>query len=194
MVNTYSVRTHGSVHLAANFTVREFACNDGSDKVLVDTALVTLLQKIRNHFGKSITITSAYRTAAYNAKISGAANSQHLKGTAADIVVQGVAPLEVVKYCEYLMPNAGGIGRYSNFVHVDVRTSRARWEDFGTEKAVSGFPGYREQIRTSTDAISLLYNKRVINSPDVWKKGSWTDENVRQLLIKVANYISNGGV
>ena len=194
MVNTYSLRTHGSVHLAANFTVREFACNDGSDKVLIDSNLVTLLQKIRNHFGSSVTITSAYRTASYNKLIGGAVCSQHLYGTAADITIQGVTPLEVAKYCEYLMPNSGGVGRYNNFVHVDVRSSRARWEDFGTEKAVSGFPGYKENIESATEAVAVLYNKRVINSPDVWNKGTWTDQNVQQLLIKVANYITNGGV
>lgn len=194
MVNTYSVGTHGSVRLAANFTVREFACNDGSDKVLVDSNLVTILQKVRNHFGASVTITSAYRTASYNKIVGGAASSQHLKGTAADIVVSGATPLEVAKYCEYLMPKNGGIGIYNNFVHVDVRTARARWEDFGVEKAVGGFPGYREKIQNCGDAVAVLYNKRVINSPDVWKKGTWTDENVRQLLIKVANFIMNGGV
>lgn len=193
MVNTYSVRTHGSVRLAANFTVREFACNDGSDKVLVDNNLVTLLQKIRNHFGTSVTITSAYRTTSYNKLVGGASSSQHLRGTAADIVVSGVSPLEVAKYCEFLMPNGGGIGRYNNFVHVDVRSARARWEDFGTEKAVSGFYGYVEKIQSCADAVAVLYNKRVINSPDVWKKGTWSDENVRQLLIKVANFITNGG-
>ena len=194
MVNTYSLRTHKSVRLAANFTVGEFACKDGSDKVLVDSSLATVLQKIRNHFAKPVTITSAYRTSAYNKKIGGAANSQHVKGTAADIVIQGVAPIEVARYCEYLLPNSGGIGLYSGFVHIDVRTVRSRWEDYGTEKTVQGFPGYKECISNAVDAITFLYSNRIINTPEVWNNGTWTDDNVKQLIIKVANYIKNGGV
>ena len=50
-VVTYSRKAHGEQSLSANFRVREFACKDGSDKILVDTALVALLQKIRDHFG-----------------------------------------------------------------------------------------------------------------------------------------------
>ena len=110
MVKTYSVRKDGDTKLSDNFTVSEFACQDGSDKVLIDTDLVAILQKIRDRFGKPIIINSAYRSAAHNRKVGGVSNSQHVKGTAADIVVSGVAPVEVAKYAEYIMPNKGGIG------------------------------------------------------------------------------------
>ena len=49
MVKTYSLKKDGSKKLSQNFTVSEFACKDGSDKVLIDTTLVDVLQKIRNH-------------------------------------------------------------------------------------------------------------------------------------------------
>jgi uncharacterized protein YcbK (DUF882 family) len=126
-VKTYSVKKDGDTKLSKDFSVREFSCRDGSDSVLVSTELVEILQKIRDHFGKSITITSAYRNKSYNRKVGGASDSQHLHGTAADIVVHGVAPEEVARYAEQLMPNSGGVGRYSNFTHVDVRSSKARW-------------------------------------------------------------------
>lgn len=141
-VKIYSKKNNGSAKLSANFTVKEFACKDGSDKILIDTDLVLTLQKIRDHFGKAVTINSAYRNPNYNKKIGGVSNSQHTKGTAADIVVKGVAPEEVAKYAEYIMPNAGGIGLYPSFVHVDVRAKRSRWTNYGREKSVSGFPGY----------------------------------------------------
>lgn len=70
-------------------------------------------------------ICSGYRTEAYNRKIGGAPKSQHMLGMAADIAIAGISPLEVAQYAEFLQPGAGGIGVYSTFTHVDVRTGRA---------------------------------------------------------------------
>lgn len=123
----YSLRKEGTMYLSPNFQVREFACHDGSDKVVIDLRLVHVLQRIRDHFGASVHINSGYRTQAHNANVGGAADSQHMRGTAADIVVTGVAPSAVADYAETLMPDAGGIGRYGTFTHVDVRTRKARW-------------------------------------------------------------------
>lgn len=126
-VKTYSLKKDGNKKLSANFKVREFACKDGSDKVLVDTELVELLQKIRSHFNKSVKITSGYRTATHNKKVGGTKNSYHLVGMASDIQVTGTHPILVAMYAEKL--NAGGIGVYSNFVHVDTRQKKSRWID-----------------------------------------------------------------
>lgn len=113
--------------MSANFKVREFACTDGSDPVFIAPELVTVLQKIRTHFGKAVTINSAYRTPSKNKAVGGAAYSQHLYGTAADIVVKGVKPRTVAAYAEKLMPDKGGIGIYNTFTHIDVREKRSRW-------------------------------------------------------------------
>ena len=127
----------------ADFTVSEFACHDGSDQVLVDEALVTILQQIRDHFQVPVTINSGYRTKVYNRSIGSGDGSQHVLGTAADIVVRDVPPLLVAQYAEHLMPSRGGIGLYGDFVHVDVRPARARWDRRGRwEVSVSGWPGY----------------------------------------------------
>ena len=127
MVRVYSIAKNGAVKLSANFKVSEFMCKDGSDTVIISPGLVTVLQKIRDHFGKPLIITSAYRNDAYNKKVGGADYSQHKYGTAADIYINGVSPATIAAYVETIMPNTGGIGIYSNFVHVDVRTDRARW-------------------------------------------------------------------
>ena len=127
VINAYSKKKDGNKKLSANFKVKEFACKDGSDPIFIAPALVELLQKIRNHFGKSVNINSAYRTATYNKKVGGATYSQHCYGTAADIRISGVTPKQVAAYVETLMPNTGGIGIYKNFTHVDVREVKSRW-------------------------------------------------------------------
>ena len=128
-VRTYSKHAAAMSKASAHFKVTEFACNDGSDKILIDDKLVELLEFIRNYFNAPVIITSAYRTAAYNKKVGGSPNSQHLKGTAADIIVSGVKPAEVVKVAELFLGNSGGIGLYgiSGFTHVDTRANASRW-------------------------------------------------------------------
>ena len=166
MTVTYSKKTSGNKKLSENFTVSEFACKDGSDKIIIDTALVELLQKIRNHFKSPVTITSGYRNAAYNKKVGGAPSSQHCLGTAADIVISGVTPLEIAQYAEHLLDKSGGIGLYKSFTHVDVRKNRARWDNTsGKEVSVSGFPGYVHKLKNA-DEITWELNYKYFNIDD----------------------------
>lgn len=129
-INAYSKKKDGSKKLSANFTVKEFACSDGSDAVLVAPRLVMVLQSIRSHFGKAVTINSGYRTPQKNTSVGGAAQSQHCYGTAADIVVKGIAPAKVAAYAREIMPDWGGVGIYERqgFTHVDVREVKSDWK------------------------------------------------------------------
>lgn len=129
-VKTYSKGSNAA--LSANFKVSEFAChgNGCCSTVMIDDQLVEYVQKIRDHFGTSITITSGYRCATHNKNVGGATGSRHAKGQAADISVKGVAPAEVAKYAESI--GILGIGLYEtskdgHFVHIDTRTSKAFW-------------------------------------------------------------------
>ena len=133
-IKQYSLAKDGSRKLSPSFTVREFRCRDGTDTIMIDEGLVVLLQCIREHFGKAVTITSGYRTAAHNTAVGGSKSSQHLLGRAADIQVAGVSPDAVAAYAESLMPTWGGVGRYpvkagraKGWVHVDTRANKSRW-------------------------------------------------------------------
>ena len=111
-INAYSKAASGGRQLSSHFKVREFACGDGSDAVLVAPRLVMVLESIRTHFGVPVTVSSGYRTPQYNAKVDGAAHSQHCYGMAADIVVKGQTPETVAAYARQLMPDWGGVGVY----------------------------------------------------------------------------------
>ena len=44
MVKTYSLKSDGETLISTNFKVKEFACKDGTDKILIDIELVNILQ------------------------------------------------------------------------------------------------------------------------------------------------------
>ena len=127
-IKAYSKAKDGNKKLSTNFKVKEFACTDGSDPIFIDADLVNVLQKIRTHFGKAVTITSAYRTPGRNKAVGGETYSQHLYGKAADIKVNGATPKQVAVYAETLLKNTGGIGTYGTFTHIDTRSTKARWK------------------------------------------------------------------
>ncbi len=145
-INTYE--KDNTTALSANFKVNEFSChgNECCSATKIDSELVGYVQKIRDHFGKPVTVTSGYRCQKHNKAVGGASDSNHTKGMAADIVVQDVKPCEVAKYAESI--GVLGIGLYEvsdgNFVHIDTRTSKSFWyghaqkrrETFGGENIV----------------------------------------------------------
>jgi len=112
--------------LSENFSRWEFACNCGCGYNTVDSELLEMLEEIRHHFGKPIKINSGCRCPSYNARIGGSEFSQHTKGRAADIVIDGVSPEIVQEYIDTEIA-PGGLGKYETFTHIDSRTGYARW-------------------------------------------------------------------
>lgn len=122
-VQTFSKSRDGSKQLSENFKVKEFACKDGSDKILIDVTFVqNQLQDIRTHFGKPVNVNSAYRTLNYNTKVGGAKNSYHMQGRAFDISIKGVTPAEIARYAASI--GCPGVIQYNTFVHVDSRDTK----------------------------------------------------------------------
>jgi uncharacterized protein YcbK (DUF882 family) len=127
----YSKAKDGDKNVSPTIKVKDFACRDGSDIILINPHLIEVLEKIRAHFNKNLLILSGYRTPPYNRKIGGAGISQHMFGNAADFRIDGVKPIEI---CTWLNTfHTGGIGLYvtKNFTHVDVRnvigSSKGTW-------------------------------------------------------------------
>jgi uncharacterized protein YcbK (DUF882 family) len=122
--------------MTEHFKKEEFRSNDGAHfpyevkqnlKVLAEQ-----LEVLREHFQKPININSGYRSPKHNAKVGGAENSQHLLGKAADVVIEGISPDEVADAIEFLIDNKmmkqGGLGRYVDFTHYDIRGKKSRWD------------------------------------------------------------------
>ncbi len=128
------------------FHIGEFACKDGTSYPAryVDAGtwdkLRSTLNVIREACGVPLMVVSGYRSPAYNMRIGGAKESQHVLGSAADIKPVGdklTAPelhtMILALNSAGKLPRLGGLGGYSTFVHVDVRPRKAdgsiaRWK------------------------------------------------------------------
>lgn len=108
-----------------HFKASEFQCKDKTEELLVAQDLLDILEEIRKHFDRPVIINSGYRTPSWNSKVGGTPNSYHCKGMAADIVVKGKSSKEVAEYANSIMEK-GGIIRYTNFTHIDVREKKYR--------------------------------------------------------------------
>lgn len=96
--------------LSPNFALSEFTASKVATKYGISNhpnpeqlrAIVGLvaavLQPLRWHFGKPVKITSGFRSKALNQhpEVKGSSKSQHLRGEAADIKVQGVPSSMVI--------------------------------------------------------------------------------------------------
>ncbi len=141
-VKTYSLKKDGNKKLSENFRVREFRSRDGADKILIDEKLVILLQKMRDRFG-IISISSAYRTPAYNKRVGGVSSSQHLYGLAADVTLSASSRLtEAARYAEKIGFRGVGLDdRYQRFLHLDTRKNKSffRYRSDGSTFSVPSF-------------------------------------------------------
>jgi len=91
---------------------------------------LTLLQRVRDHYGVPIRLYSVYRCPQYNKYVGGVTHSQHLQNRAIDFKVSGVDPREVAKNLrewQRIGCFRGGLGSYNNFTHIDTRSKTASW-------------------------------------------------------------------
>lgn len=86
--------------------------------------IVNCLQPVRNYINKPMIITSGYRCEKLNnhPKIKGAKNSEHLTGCAADFVIHGMTPAEVVKkVIASGVPFRQLINEYDQWTHISFK-------------------------------------------------------------------------
>jgi uncharacterized protein YcbK (DUF882 family) len=119
--------------LSKDFSRAEFACRGEGccgGAAPVHPALITGLQQLRDKVGAPLTLSSGFRCVTHNAKVGGAADSQHTLGMAADVLCPaGWSPERLAKAAETVeVFRQGGIGIYLGRIHVDVRSDGpVRW-------------------------------------------------------------------
>ena len=98
------------MNVSKNFTVTELTksadalrkgLDNSPDQSVVDNLKLLaehVLQPIRDHFNKPVTINSGYRSKAVNASVGGSVTSDHCKGMAADIEIVGVDNLALAQH------------------------------------------------------------------------------------------------
>lgn len=197
--------------LSENFKVCEFACKGKGccSTVKIDSKLVEYLQKIRDRFGKPVTITSAYRCEKHNKAVGGVSDSYHTKGMAADIIVKDVKPAEVAKYAESI--GVLGIGLYETskdgyFVHIDTRTKKSFWygqkeeyrSTFGGENAVKEwqmaaiadgfkFPKYGADGKWGKECEEVA--KKAVCKRCFWP---WKNKNLTKIIQRAVGVADDG--
>jgi zinc D-Ala-D-Ala carboxypeptidase len=98
------------MNLSKNFTLRELtksetAARHGLGNTPPPDAVANLkvlaekvLQPIRDHFGRPVTVNSGYRSPEVNTQVGGSRTSDHCFGRAADIEISGVPNYELAKW------------------------------------------------------------------------------------------------
>jgi uncharacterized protein YcbK (DUF882 family) len=87
------------------------------------------LDWIREKLGRPITITSSYRSPAYNRAVGGEKASYHMQFKAIDFQSPAgpAACLKVAREARKAGVITGGIGSYPTFTHIDCRGHNADW-------------------------------------------------------------------
>ena len=90
-------------------------------------ATAKYLDEVRDRLGgHPLFINSWYRPAHINRRVGGSKYSRHQYGDAVDFKSDYVHPHHVYKKLD-AWHDCGGLGKYYNFTHIDLRGEKARW-------------------------------------------------------------------
>ena len=129
-----------SARITPHIRLGEFALDQearrfqNQGQIDIAAELAAFLERVRTQFGgKPIIITSGYRPPAINAAAGGASNSEHLYKPgcgAVDFYIDGADIYAVQNWCDKNWPYSVGYGAYKGFIHLGIRSSRAkvRWD------------------------------------------------------------------
>jgi hypothetical protein len=180
-VKTYSLKADGNKYCSAHTQVKEMRSKDGADKVLIDTNLMTMIEKLFTKLQCSkYIISSGYRTPAHDKAVGGNGSGQHTKGTAVDCCFYwkdgSIIPAPIV-CCVAQDLGFKGIANISTlyrYVHLDMRTS-------GTY--------YGNEIISYNTVTNDFYKYFGVSKADVAK---YTGETPKKSITEIAKEVISG--
>lgn len=116
--------------VAEGFLAKEFDCpctDKNCSYTLISKDLVYRLDECRAKVGR-IKINSGFRCGPHNQSVGGKEHSFHLLGMAADIRPLKMDLNTLLQAAEEEFVD-GGLGEYSDRIHVDCRNGKVRWKD-----------------------------------------------------------------
>ena len=107
------------------FRKEEFACKCGGKycngyPAEVDATLLTVADRVREHFGKAIHVSSGVRCKQHNANVGGVSGSRHQTGKAMDFRVIGCTARQVLVYVQQQPEIRYAYAIDGTYVHMDV--------------------------------------------------------------------------
>ena len=114
-----------------NFKRDEFVCPCGCGFDDIDPLIVTTLQRLRDEVQRPVIVNSGCRCKSHNAAVKGSKTSQHLKGKAADIKIDGMTSGQIIDVIRRLYLDGEIYVGYvyainGASVHVDVRAPQSQ--------------------------------------------------------------------
>ena len=114
-----------------NFTREEFACGCGCGFDDIDPLIVTTLQRLRDEVQRPVVVNSGCRCKSHNAAVKGAPQSQHMRGKAADIRIDGMTSQQIIDILRRLyLDGEIYVGHVyainGRSAHVDVRAPQSQ--------------------------------------------------------------------
>lgn len=111
-------------------TANKYKINNMPDINSIDSMLDLIaycLQLIRDKIGKPMIITSGFRCPQVNKLVGAKPNSQHLKGQAADFIIHGMSPQQIIfKIATMGIEYDQLINEYDKWVHISFNKGKNR--------------------------------------------------------------------
>ena len=111
----------------------------------ISTELRQIMENVAREYGRTLTITSAYRSPSYNAKVGGSGKSMHMQGKAVDIRLTNTSIADRQRFMQLLVKHGiKGIGAYfpakdgGYFIHADLGGKR-QWGPSGSRRSSYGW-------------------------------------------------------